>query len=495
MGLKDRLEKISQLDEHNSAASTRFPNAASKQKAGVTFTPETTAPTTSPEKQHALDELRTKIDAIMNKNSLVPPTPSVRREAHRRYIVPAPRSDNWETTQCPPSRSSSLPPPGREISNKHGCFLMVEETLPASYSHGKCRIGDFSETCANALSLLANQKTIGNCRCTDALFLDLETTGLAGGVGTFPFMIGIGWLDGENGSFIIEQLFARDFSEEKACLTYLLEAVAARSFLITFNGKAYDVNLLATRLTLNRLMDNLTEMPHLDLLHPCRRLFKHRLENCSLTNMETQILGHFRSDDIPGFEIPQRYFAWLRRREPSLISDIFYHNRLDIISMAGLAWSLSKMLVEGKTASERDTLNVERLKIERTGNGNDIEGLMGLSESSDRTVALEAMEMLAMTHKKEERWQEAVAIWEKIIANYPRHYPVVIELSKFYEHKERHYRKALATLEGFIKKAGFIPRFQREELEQRTERLKKKIRRALEHQQRDLCPPTGQDCQ
>src|SRR5208337_3040506 len=101
--------------------------------------------------------------------------------------------------------------------------------------------------------------------------------------------IGLGWF--EEGSFITCQLFARDFSEEKAMLTCLTDLASAKRFLVTFNGRAYDLNILAARFILNRSEDVLSGMPHIDLLHPSRRMFGSRLENARLVTIEANVLG------------------------------------------------------------------------------------------------------------------------------------------------------------------------------------------------------------
>ena len=167
-----------------------------------------------------------------------------------------------------------------------------------------------------------------------------------GGTGTFPFLIGLGWF--EAGSFVTCQLFARDFSEEGAMLRYLSELASGKQFLVTFNGRAYDLNLLATRFILNRCRDTLSAMPHIDLLHPSRRILAHRLENARLSTIETHVLGVERDGDVPGFEIPQRYFDWLRQRDGRLLEDVFTHNRLDVVSMASLLKYLTDLVEDSQ---------------------------------------------------------------------------------------------------------------------------------------------------
>src|SRR5208283_4515817 len=56
------------------------------------------------------------------------------------------------------------------------------------------------------------------------LFLDTETTGLAGGTGTYAFLVGLAWWDA--GGLQVEQLFLRDFSEEHSLLHELSARLA-----------------------------------------------------------------------------------------------------------------------------------------------------------------------------------------------------------------------------------------------------------------------------
>ncbi|MCK7506667.1 MAG: ribonuclease H-like domain-containing protein [Desulfobacterales bacterium] len=232
--------------------------------------------------------------------------------------------------------------------------------------HGNRNIREAFDFDMSAAAMLANNPLISGYRSSDALFLDTETTGLAGGTGTMAFLIGLGWF--EDGHFQVRQILARDFGEEKAALFYLKEIAGRKKFLVTFNGKAFDVNLLTTRFIMNRMQSDLAGLPHLDLLHPSRRILGHRLENCRLVTLESDILGVQREGDIPGWEIPQRYFDWLRHRDPRLLSDIFEHNRLDVISMATLTAHLVEILTAQSAAKYThadDYLAAARLLLKR----------------------------------------------------------------------------------------------------------------------------------
>ena len=362
---------------------------------------------------------------------------------------------------------------GEEVENDHGKFFIAHGFHPASSHYGRRRIGEISDLDMNAAALLANIPELASLNCTDALFLDTETTGLAGGTGTLAFLIGLGWF--ENETFVTRQIFARDFSEERASLGFLLEMARDKVFIVTFNGKAFDVGLLSTRFVLNRLPDHLAGMPHLDLLHPSRRLLGHRLDNNRLMTLEREILGIYRDGDIPGSEIPQRYFDWLRYRDARFMADVFEHNRLDVVSMAILTLHLAEMLkfdYDIITAKHFDLLAASRLFLDRgdpSGAGKILESLIDLENSA---AAFEARRMLSLIYKRSGRWSDAVRIWELILADDPGNFFAVAELAKWFEHKCHDFKKA----SDIVSKALSLPYFkttaEKEALDHRVQRLK-----------------------
>ena len=290
---------------------------------------------------------------------------------------------------------------GEEIVNAFGKFFIVHGHHAGSSKHGSRIIREMSALDMKAASLLANNADIASFHSKDALFLDTETTGLAGGTGTFAFLIGLGWF--EDDAFLTQQLFARDFSEEKACLHFLLEVAQEKNFLVTYNGKTFDVGLLSTRFILNRLPDGLTAMPNLDLLHPARRLFGHRLENNRLSTMEKDIIGFHRYGDVPGSEIPQRYFDWLRNSDPRPLADVFEHNRLDVISMAALSAHLAELLDPEPNIlrnEHADLLAASRLLVDRGDSFGARTILEALIKADNVHATLEARKSLSLIHKR-----------------------------------------------------------------------------------------------
>ena len=156
------------------------------------------------------------------------------------------------------------------------------------------------------------------------LFLDTETTGLAGGTGTYAFLVGIAWW--EKGGLAVEQYFMRDYVEEPSLLLGLAARLAERRVLVTFNGKSFDWPLLQTRYRITRAA--LLEDPdaHLDLLHPARQLWSLRLKSVALSELERHVLGFERGYDIPSETIPQRYFEFLRGGPAEPVAEVFQHN-------------------------------------------------------------------------------------------------------------------------------------------------------------------------
>jgi uncharacterized protein YprB with RNaseH-like and TPR domain len=402
--------------------------------------------------QDKISELRRKIDSIMNR---------------REHIIPA---------RTPVPRRGTIPlediVAGEEVRMLYGNFFLSRSTLNADDAHGNYRICDFARPSMKAAAFLVGHQALEDTSIAGALFLDTETTGLAGGTGTFPFLIGLGWF--EEDSFVTCQLFARDFSEERAMLTYLSEFAATKDFLVTFNGRAYDLNLLTARFILNRCQDTLSAMPHIDLLHPSRRIFSHRLGNARLSTIEMHILGVERDGDVPGFEIPERYFNWLRHHDGSLLEDVFKHNKLDIVSMASLLKYLAD-LVEGSEEINRshhgDLLKLAGLIHDRGDLEKARRMLEALIMSHHQEVAMNARRSLSLLYKKEHRWDEAVKLWEHLLTSNPYDVFAVEELAKFYEHHVGEFGKALQIVRKLLNEVTRLSEAERTPLEHRFQRL------------------------
>jgi uncharacterized protein YprB with RNaseH-like and TPR domain len=419
------------------------------------LTGDTPKPLSSDSRQDKLSELRRKIEKVMNR---------------REHMIPAGMAA---------TRRNAIPledvVSGEEARTPYGNFFMSRTTLKAGDPHGSARVCDLSCASMEATAFLTGLQTVQGMCIADGLFLDTETTGLAGGTGTFPFLIGLGWF--EASSFVTCQLFARDFSEEGAMLRHLSELASKKRFLVTFNGKAFDLNLLATRFSLNRCRETLTTMPHVDLLHPSRRILAHRLENARLTTIETHVLGVERDGDIPGFEIPQRYFDWLRRRDGRLLGDVFEHNRMDVVSMASLLKYMTD-LVDGKDMERShpgDLLKLAALIHECGDCERAAKILEALTLSHHSDVGMSARRSLSLMYKKAHRWEEAAELWHSLVASDPYDFFAVVELAKFYEHHSRECGKAVRLVHALLEGAVNLTCDERASAEYRLRRLLLKV--------------------
>ncbi len=411
----------------------------------------------SAERQAQLKELRERIDSVVSR---------AQTRGHEAKTDRQARGNQGLTELMD----------GSEVENEQGRFFLVSRVVNGSCPHGHGVIGDAESFDMTAAAMLANNPLISEYGAPDALFLDTETTGLAGGTGTMPFLIGVGWF--ERGHFHVHQLLARDFGEEKAALFHLRRLASERKYLVTFNGKAFDVNLLATRFILNRLACDLGALPHLDLLHPSRRILGHRLENCRLVTLEEQILGVKREGDIPGWEIPQRYFDWLQRRDPRLLADIFEHNRLDVISMATLTAHLADILTArslGRHAHPDDYVAAARL-LHRKTRDTAVEKILGLLQAEARAdISADAKKKLAMLYKRTGHLDEATRLWRALIDEQPGDYSAVSEMAKYLEHRTGDYAQAKTLIEKALASRDALSEEEKDSLMHRLKRLTAKL--------------------
>jgi len=299
-------------------------------------------------------------------------------------------------------------------------------------------------------------------------FIDTESTGLAGGTGTYAFLTGIGRIRPEG--FALTQYFMRDFGDEPSMLHAVNESLADAEVLVSYNGKTYDIPLLETRYRLARMKPPFGTMAHLDLLHGARRLWKLRLESCRLTELEQQILGVDREGDIAGDMIPFVYFEYLRRKEAWKLAPVFLHNALDIVTLACLTaivpWAFrspedarfshgAEMVGLARWLRKGDKLDQALALMRR-----------GVERGLNDELLFRAQWDIAGLEKKLGREPAAVAVWSELAGcRNPFQAAALEELAKFYEHREKNYAMALEFTEAALHIAGS------EELRRRRQRL------------------------
>ena len=224
-------------------------------------------------------------------------------------------------------------PPGSVQSNRSGSHYVLRKSYPETYYHGKVRLGRFSLLELNDLMRLMKQRTQAGADRDRIVFLDTETTGIQGGTGICPFLIGIGHFDGD--AFEMIQYFIRDFDEETSMLYALSELLEKFDLVVTYNGASYDIPLLESRFTLARMDNPFTRLAHFDLLNTARRLWRNGHGSCRLVALE-RLLSFVRGPDVPGSMIPRVYFDYLQQRPTPELPHIFSHNLDDVVSLAAL---------------------------------------------------------------------------------------------------------------------------------------------------------------
>jgi len=258
-----------------------------------------------------------------------------------------------------PDHSREVPVLERTLGGswRDGCFV-IEHRRAASSRHGKEAVGQLAsrlDQTADEAALFTN----GTPARPPFLFLDLETTGLSGGAGTLAFLVGCGWFDDE-GSFVTRQFLLTRFQDERTLLERVAAELGIAGALVSFNGKSFDAPLLETRFLFHRLDWVGGRLPHVDVLHPARRFWKPRDSvvvgrpfkavgdsSCSLQTLERQVVGARRVGDVPGFQIPARYFQFVRSGDAAPLRTVLEHNRLDLLTLAALTARLLHLTRSG----------------------------------------------------------------------------------------------------------------------------------------------------
>ena len=313
------------------------------------------------------------------------------------------------------------------------------------------------------------------------VFLDTETSGLAGGTGTYAFLVGAGRF--VNGEFLLQQFFMRDPSEEPALLEGLAAFLAPAQGLVTFNGKAFDVPLLVTRYSMNAIPIPFKDYAHLDLLPLARRLWRDRLESRALKFLEENILQAPRTiEEVPGYEIPYIYFDYLRTGDARPLKGVFYHNAMDVVAMAALLSHTATMLADPFHEAIDHGLDVIALAklYEDIGQWDTAARLFerGLEMNLEEENFWKAVNRLSVLQKRRGDFEEAVKLWEKAASE--GHIYAYVELAKYYEHKQRDVKSALKWTKSALKqvKRADLPAYIREhwkdELLHRLARLEAK---------------------
>jgi len=322
------------------------------------------------------------------------------------------------------------------------------------------------------------------------LFLDTETTGITGGTGTYPFLVGLAWWDA--GGLEVEQLFMRDYSDEHSLLAALADRIAGRPVLVTFNGKSFDWPLLETRYRMTRSIRVPKLRAHLDFLHPARNLWRLRIGSTRLAELELKVLGWNRGSDMNSWLIPQLYFDYLRGGPPEPLLPIFRHNQMDLRGLAALAARIVSLL-SNPEEHEGDGLELYGLSRICERRGESARARKHYAQSIAFELPVEtgraARSSLARLAKRDGDFTLALELWESMLGDSREGLEAYEQLAIYYEHRAREpqraaalAKKALLALRNAHRLGAIAPaayRQRRLRFEQRLARLERKSARPL----------------
>jgi uncharacterized protein YprB with RNaseH-like and TPR domain len=379
--------------------------------------------------------------------------------------------------------------PGKLMSNEAGSFHLVRTDFPLDTRHGSIELGSVLEVIPEHVALSACDTKLEEFDPTTTVFLDTETTGLAGGTGMVAFLVGLGYFTED--VFRIEQCFMRDFDDEEPMLRYLEPLFRRFQTVVSYNGKAFDLPLLQTRCITNRLPFPLEGDLHLDLLHVARRFWKIRLKDCSLSNIERAVLGVTRHNDIPSEEIPQVWFDYLRSRDARPIQRVFSHHRFDILSLVGLTAWLSRCLEipEGKGFEHaEDRLSLVRLHYRQRRYEEAVRAAQSVLEiEPEDGLRCHCIELMASAYKRLQEWERMTEAWNLLLRERPTDLLARLELAKYHEHHARNLPEAericLEAIEFLETRASLHPDMESalwslDAFRHRLERIRRKLSRA-----------------
>jgi uncharacterized protein YprB with RNaseH-like and TPR domain len=373
--------------------------------------------------------------------------------------------------------------PGELVHTGEGLFFLHRESYDLDYGHGGHTLSDLLAHVPGSAAKLARDERLAGLGFDRWAFVDTETTGLAGGTGTYAFLVGVGVF--EESRFTVHQFFMREYGEEPAQLQALGELLDGLEAVVSFNGKNFDMPLLETRFIMARQPPRLSGAPHLDLLTTARRFWRYRLESCALSSLEKEVLGVRRTgEDVPGWLIPGMYVDYVRSGDAREMPRIFYHNAQDILSLVTL------------TALQCDLLTAP-LSPENGVPGEDLYGLgrflhqLGEPDRAE-TAYLQAagtcrspevqervMRDLAYLLKRQERREEALPWWQRLVDTAGAVYACE-ELAKHYEWQDEDLLEAADWTKQGTALAEAWPRSSKRsavlaDLHHRLERLQRKM--------------------
>lgn len=367
------------------------------------------------------------------------PASSPRREPPPVQPLPTPDLPSFGLEPDDVRPLELLLPGGRLEETAEGACFILDKVYAVVAHHGAGRLDELLGLSPTAAAVFCRDERLRDLNFCDFLFLDTETTGLAG-AGTIAFMVGVAFYEcnaaGEVEALVVRQYFLRDHGDEPAMLLMLDELLAQKAGLITFNGRSFDLPLLDNRYLMNRMRSALFDLPHIDLLPPSRRLWRNRLGSCALSALEPRLLGLRRSgEDVPGWLIPSLYHNYLQTGDARELLRVFYHNRMDMLSMVTLTSRVVRQFAladAGDHPIDLYSLGKWQADLELAA---EAEQALRLATAGDLPLELfhQALFQLAGLLKRNGRREEAVQVWQQIAATSFESVEAHVELAKHYE--------------------------------------------------------------
>ena len=314
-------------------------------------------------------------------------------------------------------------------------LIKVDTIYEPVYKHGE-----------TVLSQLLNQNELSWSEAAGIpidklLFFDTETTGLSGGSGTIVFLLGMARI--ENNVFKVRQYFLTAYKGEAKLLKESLKWLNNAQCLISYNGKCFDSPLLQTRFKLSSINSNLNNSKHFDLLYPVRRAFTGIWENCRLQTAEKNLIQFHRKDDVPGSEIPECWFNFIRSGTVSKIPQILTHNKFDLVSLLVLMFLLKKIFIK-PGINNSNTASIAKYYI-NVGKSEYAKHYLEMNKEKNGNAELL---LLSNIYRKQKQWDHAVFIWEKLSKN--NCFESLERLAKYHEHIVHDYKKAKSYTEKLL---------------------------------------------
>ncbi len=346
-----------------------------------------------------------------------------------------------------PTSIKEIFPEGEFIDTPYKSVFKITNTFSKEENIGNIRIKDFfkfRDNFTDIFKLLSGNELLKKFKLNNMLFFDVESTGLSTGAGNMVFLIGLGFFEKEN--FTITQYFIEDYINEKGLLYILEQEFKKRSHLISFNGRSFDFYVLKNRFILSRKFEfSLNNLLHFDLLHSSRRIWKNMFSDYSLINLEKEVLKfHRTSDDIPGYLIPIYYKEYIRTGNPDKMSNIIYHNLIDVKSMLGLLitqLNIINDIYKNKLTHKINYFSVASLF--KDINNDKYKDLLTYNIEKGSLDIFNSFKAAVKLHKKEKDYESLKQTLNRMFNIFPDDIFPYIEALKYYEHIEKNYDEAL----------------------------------------------------